>query len=384
MNVAVVAEHIDTARGGAERSTVQFLQNLVALGVRLRVYTRSVGTVLEGVEIERVDPEGAIRGLRTLAFSREVDHRFEQHCPDVVHAITPCLSADIYQPRGGTFIETMERNVALRRSPVARHLKRLANRFNLKQRTMLKLERDLIMRPRPPVVIAISEYVAGQLDRHYRVPPERVVRIFNGVDPPDLPADRVAARQRLRERLDISEHETLAILVAHNYRLKGVARWLEAVAQERGGVLRGWRSLIIGRDRGSDCPALARRLGLDGLVTFTGPVDDMPAVLCAADVLVHPTYYDPCSRVVLEALLSGVPCVTTRFNGAAEVIEDGVTGRVIESPDDTTALATAAAQVSAVTYRAALDRTHAVLVSRLSMARHAREVFELYERLRSP
>src|SRR5438034_575894 len=49
---------------------------------------------------------------------------------------------------------------------------------------------------------------------------------------------------------------------------------------------------------------------------------------------VPPTYYDPCSRVVLEALSYGVPCITTSFNGAAEVMTDGCEGFIIDTPDN--------------------------------------------------
>jgi UDP-glucose:(heptosyl)LPS alpha-1,3-glucosyltransferase len=50
----------------------------------------------------------------------------------------------------------------------------------------------------------------------------------------------------------------------------------------------------------------------------------------AADVLVHPTAYDPCSLVVLEAMASGLPVITTRQNGAGELITDGVEGYVLD------------------------------------------------------
>jgi UDP-glucose:(heptosyl)LPS alpha-1,3-glucosyltransferase len=65
---------------------------------------------------------------------------------------------------------------------------------------------------------------------------------------------------------------------------------------------------------------LARRLGVAGRVRFAGYHADMREVYCASDFLVHPTFYDPCSNVVLEALLCGLPVVTSRHNGAAELL----------------------------------------------------------------
>ncbi len=46
-----------------------------------------------------------------------------------------------------------------------------------------------------------------------------------------------------------------------------------------------------------------------------------------------PTYYDPCSLVVFEALACGLPVITTACNGASELMTDGREGYVITAPD---------------------------------------------------
>jgi UDP-glucose:(heptosyl)LPS alpha-1,3-glucosyltransferase len=59
----------------------------------------------------------------------------------------------------------------------------------------------------------------------------------------------------------------------------------------------------------------------------------------AADAYVHPTYYDPCSLVILEAAASGLPIVTTRrCNGAAELFHNGRDILTVEDPRDAQAL----------------------------------------------
>ena len=74
---------------------------------------------------------------------------------------------------------------------------------------------------------------------------------------------------------------------------------------------------------------------------FLGSVSDPETVYKASDVYVQPTWYDPCSLVVLEALASGLPVITSKFNGAGEFIEQGKEGYVISRPDSHKELSTA-------------------------------------------
>ncbi|RLA89305.1 MAG: glycosyltransferase family 1 protein, partial [Deltaproteobacteria bacterium] len=67
---------------------------------------------------------------------------------------------------------------------------------------------------------------------------------------------------------------------------------------------------------------------------FTGNITDPEKVLAAADILVHPTFYDACSLTVIEAMASGIPVITTKYNGASGLITDGKEGFVIDSPKD--------------------------------------------------
>src|SRR5262249_4301700 len=83
----------------------------------------------------------------------------------------------------------------------------------------------------------------------------------------------------------------------------------------------------------------ARALGVGGRFLFAGYRSEIGRAHSAADFLVHPTFYDPCSNVVLEALACGLPVVTSRFNGAAELLHPPAEGYVIADPHDHAGLA---------------------------------------------
>ena len=73
-------------------------------------------------------------------------------------------------------------------------------------------------------------------------------------------------------------------------------------------------------------------------VVLTGPLTDVEQAYAAADLLTFLPIYEPCSNVVDEALATGIPAITTSFNGASEWIAPGVNGHVLDDPRDLTTL----------------------------------------------
>jgi glycosyltransferase involved in cell wall biosynthesis len=83
-----------------------------------------------------------------------------------------------------------------------------------------------------------------------------------------------------------------------------------------------------------DGPLRAQLQGQAGSnVVFAGFRDDMPAVYASLDILVQPSYREGMPMTILEAMASGVPVVATRVGAAADVIEDGRTGVLVDAGD---------------------------------------------------
>jgi len=134
---------------------------------------------------------------------------------------------------------------------------------------------------------------------------------------PPSPAERAAARARA----GLAGDEPLIAFVGHLEPRKGADRLVAALAR----LPPGARLVLIGRDGGSE-PALRAQVAAAGLhdrVAFTGPVDDVPERLWAADVLVLPSEREGMPNALLEALAAGVPCVAPASAGGDEVLAGG-------------------------------------------------------------
>ena len=178
----------------------------------------------------------------------------------------------------------------------------------------------------------------------------------------------------IRRQYDLADDDLMLLCVAHNFKLKGVHKAIEALARSGG----DYRLVVVGRGNPSHLAKQAATLGVADRVIFAGASQRVLAFMHAADVLIHPTYYDPCSRVVLEALGAGLPVITTRFNGAAERIVDGRHGYVVDTPDDIEVLADRIKRLADDDHRRDCARQAPEAVKGISMREHAEKVLALY------
>lgn len=382
MRIALVVEQIDRRRGGAETSVTEFAAHMAAAGVDVCCLTAGGTPGREGgVEVQPVWTGGGPRWWRYKKFLDAASLAARQGSFDLVHAIVPCDAADIYQPRGGTVPETMIRNLALTKPGWRRSLKQLGQNLSLKHRIMATAERNLLTARHKPVVACVSSYVARQVQQHYSLSGPNVRVIFNGVNP-DLAdsAGREADRHALRTEWGVGPDTVVFGTVAHNFKLKGIHRLVQAAGLVRAGG--GRIALVIaGKGRPGPYQRLARKCGISDAVRFVGPVSNVWALYHAVDACVLASYYDPCSRVVLEALTAGVPCITTRYNGAGDVIVDGENGYVVQTPDDVAALADRMQLLLDSRRRGRMAQAACQLREQVSMARHASQMLVLYEQV---
>jgi UDP-glucose:(heptosyl)LPS alpha-1,3-glucosyltransferase len=208
---------------------------------------------------------------------------------------------------------------------------------------ILALERRNFRPARCPYIIANSGLGRDGILRHYAFPPERVIVAHNGVDTARFsPAQRERWRLQRRRELGAASSQMLALFVGTGFHRKGLAPLFEALRRLPRGTL---RLAVVGNGASEDWRRRAADLGLADLVAFTGRVRDTETYYAAADLFVLPTLFDPFANATLEAMASGLPVITSRRNGAAEILTPGRDGVLVDDPADAGALAQAIADL---------------------------------------
>jgi UDP-glucose:(heptosyl)LPS alpha-1,3-glucosyltransferase len=251
---------------------------------------------------------------------------------DVIHDTGAGWYCHVLQPHGGSHRALIEHNLrSLPRwiRPIKRNVSRCLPRH---RRFEALMARQYVNDGR--ILLALSQQTLADFHEIHGVPRAQIRLGYNGVDPERFsPEHRVRFRQAVRQWLGVDDRTLVLLIVAHNFQLKGVPTLLRAMgrltAQRRPVHL-----MVVGGKRLRRYERVAARLGAASTVTFTGTVHDTVPFYAAADAYVHPTFHDSCSLVVLEALASGLPVITSRLNGAAELLTEGVEGFVMPDPAD--------------------------------------------------
>ncbi len=177
-------------------------------------------------------------------------------------------------------------------------------------------------------IIANSQMIKNQIIDTYNVPAEKIDVIYNGIkiDTMDLTASRAKLHKEFQ--IDFTLNKIL-LYVGSGFKRKGVEEFLTILSQLK---FRQFKAFIVGKEKKlSYYQSLVKELNLENKVVFTGPRDDVKDFYAIADIFLFPTRYEPFSNVVLEAMNYENVVITTKQNGANEILDIEY---VMAKPDD--------------------------------------------------
>jgi UDP-glucose:(heptosyl)LPS alpha-1,3-glucosyltransferase len=281
------------------------------------------------------------RSLMLLSFIVNSSRILRPYKFDIIHGVGWSLAMNVFNPHGGVEEAYLKQEFRSITNPLYYAYKLLKRYLSLQHHLKIRVRRRQYRSESVKKIIAISKMIKRNIIDYHGTPEKKIAVIFNAVDLDRFHVGNAGLyREKKRESLGIDPGAILLVFAGNNYRLKGLEPLLGSLV-----YLRRWfpkqpfRLIVLGRGQLGRYRRKAGRLGVSDLTLFPGAVSRIEEYYAAGDIYVHPTFYDSCSLTVLEALASGIPVITSRFNGAADAILSEEGGKIIDDPHDVENLA---------------------------------------------
>ena len=312
--------------GGLERDFLRIAKICQARGHHISVYSFIwEGDVPEGFDLTLIPVKGFTNHQRIQDFSNKFSKLLLQQdkndlfdCVvgfnkmkdlDLYYAADPCYEAKVREQYGKLY--------------------RLGQRYKVFQ----SMEEAVFAKDKKVELLFISEIQMKNFKTIYHTPAERFHSLPPGVDRSRIRPDNAQEiRTRVRHSLALKEDDKLLLMIGTGYRRKGVDRAMEALASLPEPLRSNTYLLVAGEDKLSKYKKLAKKLGIKNQVHLPGARDDVPELLLASDLFMHPARHENTGTVLLEAIAAGIPQVISGVCGYAFHIEQAQAGTVLSEP----------------------------------------------------
>ena len=334
MNITLIRRRF-TPVGGGELYLQRLIDSLLAENHTLELISESwQAQQLEGVRHHFVPTETS-RSLRAVSFANGVARLLATLKTDCVFSLERTFKQDIYRAGDGVHRVWLERQKSF--API---WKRPFCGKGAHHSNLLELERQTLHPANTKFIIANSAMVKAEIVSLFAFPAERVRVIPNGVH-----LNRFENLDRLtaRSRFGLNTSDFVLLFVGSGWERKGLKYTLQLLKDLQSSrsrfpePFRSVKLLVVGKGR----PPLFR----DPNVIYTGPISAVESAYAAANLLAFLPIYEPAANVVTEALAAKLPVLTCAMNGAAEWIDNGRNGEVVDSPKNREAILEAALRI---------------------------------------
>ena len=311
--------------GGLQRDFLRILNECQQRDHEVHVYTSEwQGDKPHGISLN-VLPASRIGGnhVRDRRFFNQMQKATAPKRFDAIVGFNKMPGLDVYYGADFCYLG--------RTAPQYGPLYRLTPRYH----HLYTYEKAVFSRDSETQILSLSQREKTVYQQYYGTQEERFHLLPPTLDLDRRPvAHRESVRHKIRDTLGVSPSDALLLFVGSGFKTKGLDRALIALAHLPESLARTTRLVVIGQDQASPYLRLAQKLGVAEQVQFVGGRTDIPELLAAGDLLVHPAYMENTGTILLEAIAAGLPVLATDVCGYAGHIAMADAGKVLPSPFD--------------------------------------------------
>ena len=371
MKIAIIRQKF-VLYGGAEQFADGFIHQLAKSGHEVHIFSNSwTPSHHSNITHHFVGTLGLNSFFRTLSFSIKVSKKIKEQHFDIIQSHEKTWGQDIYRAGDGCHIKWLHQ-----RHKNISSIKKLFLFINPFHQLILKLERNIFESSQCKKIIAISQMVKEDILENYQCPPEKISVIYNGVDLQRFhPKNKNIYRESIRKKLKIPENSILILFVGSGFERKGLQYLLQSTKYIE---KENWRLLLMGKGKFEKFMRYAPANQRNRIIAKE-PDPEIEKYYAAADLFILPSIYEPFGNANLEALATGLPVITTKYCGAANIIDSKINGLVIKDPYNPEEIAEKINYLFNFSARESMGRKARELAEQFPSERNNREMLEIYK-----
>lgn len=181
-------------------------------------------------------------------------------------------------------------------------------------------------------IMLLSPAQREEYTRHYQTAAARMHDLPPGIGREHMAtAEAPQIRAEFRQEFGIADDQLLVLQVGSSFATKGVSRSIHAIAAMPAVLKKRTQYFLVGHDNPSPWLREAEAMGVGNFQVFAGR-SDIPRWMQGADLLLHPSVHESAGMVLLEAVVAGLPVLTTANCGYSFHVEKAEAGIVIPEP----------------------------------------------------
>lgn len=207
-------------------------------------------------------------------------------------------------------------------------------RLTPRVRQYLQFEEAVFGPASKTIALLLSPLQRAQYSLQYQTAPTRLIDLPAGIDRKHrASANASELRTSFRQQLGISDDELVVLQVGSSFGTKGVDRSLHALQALPAALKQRVHYCLLGRDNHLlRWQQRAAGAGLGKRMHFLGHEHEVPRCMQGADILLHPSLHESAGMVILEAVVAGLPVLTTTTCGYACHVREANAGLVCAEP----------------------------------------------------
>jgi len=307
---------------GLARDFLRILVEAVERGHTVDVYvSKWQGDRPDGIKINILNASGFTNHGRNAQFHRLFKKAISREHFDAVVGFNKMPGLDIYYGADYCYVA--------RAKPRYGPIYRITPRYHYQH----AFEHSVFHANECTTIFSLSQREMGVYQQHYGTPRSRFVMMPPTLDiARRLQGDYQSIRKRKRKSLGLNG-EHLLLFIGSGFKTKGLDRAIKAMNALPDKLKNNTRLYIVGQDNTTKhYKCLTEELNLQDKISFLGGRDDVPELMIAGDLLIHPAYSENTGTVILEAIISGLPVIATDVCGYALHISQAGAGLILRSP----------------------------------------------------